>query len=239
MWALYKKEIFHFLSSLIGLVVIGVFLLLCGLFTWVFEGNVFDLAVADLRPFFNAAPMVFLFLIPAVTMKSFSEEKRLRSLELLLTLPISDLQLVLSKYFAAFTLVVLSMLPTVVYYVAIYFMADPIGNVDGGAYWGSFIGMLFLGAGFTAVGVFASAVTNNQIVSFLVAVLISFITWIGFDYIAAAFPMLESVFYPLSMEQHYIQLAKGVVSSRDIIFFIALIGVFILSTRWVIQSRNR
>lgn len=239
MWALYKKEIFHFLSSLIGLVVIGVFLILCGLFTWVFGNNVFDNGVADLRAFFDAAPMVFLFLIPAVTMKSFSEEKRLRSLELLLTLPISDLKLVFSKYLAAFTLVVLSMLPTIVYYVSIYFMADPVGNVDGGAYWGSFIGMLFLGAGFTAIGIFASAITNNQIVSFLIAVLLSYVAWIGLDQLAMAVPSLEAVLFPLSMEQHYMQLAKGVLSSRDIIYFIALIGIFVLSTRLIIQSRNK
>ena len=162
MLSLLLKEIRSFLSSLIGYIVISVFLLLIGLFTWVFQGdfNILDLLYADMKGFFQLGPLVFMFLIPAITMRSFSEEKRTGTIELLFTKPLSDLQIILSKYFASLILVLFAILPTLTYYYSIYQLGDPKGNIDTGQMWGSYIGLLLMGSGFVSIGIFCSAITS-------------------------------------------------------------------------------
>lgn len=242
MWALLSKEIRSFLSSVIGYVVIAVFLLLTGLFMWGFEGNlqVLDSGYATLSTLFYVAPWVFMFLVPAITMRSFSEEKRTGTIELLFTRPLTDLQIVLSKYFAGVALVFLSLLPTLVYYYSVYELGNPVGNLDVGGTWGSYLGLLFLGAGFTSIGVFASAISDNQVVAFILALFLCFVLYSGLDQIASfdLFGSMDRFVQELGISEHYDSMSRGVIDTRDVAYFISLSGIFIVLTRTVLQSRK-
>lgn len=235
------KEVNAFLSSLIGYVVMVVFLLLSGLFLWVFEGdtNILNSNYADLTPFFYIAPWVFLFLIPAISMRSFAEEKKSNTLELLLTKPLSLNQLIMGKFFAGFILVLITLIPTLIYVITIYNLGNPIGNIDMGGTWGSYIGLLFLSASFLAIGIFSSSITSNQIIAFILATFLSFFFFIGFESIASfkLFGSLDSYFIDIGINAHYQSLSRGVIDTRDVIYFLTLISLFILSTKLVIKSR--
>jgi ABC-2 type transport system permease protein len=242
LFALVKKEIRSFLSSLIGYIVIAVFLLLTGLFTWVFSGdmNLLDGGYANLNTLFNIAPWVFLFLIPAVCMRLFADEQQLGTLETLLTKPLSELQIVLAKYFAGLSLVIFALLPTLIYYYSVYQLGAPTGNLDGGGIMGSYLGLLFLAAGFVAIGVFASAISNNQVIAFLLAIFICFLTFIGFDYLAEI-PFLspfDAAILKLGINQHYLSMSRGVIDTRDVIYFISLIVIFVILTKTKLESRK-
>lgn len=240
MRVLILKEIRGFLGSLIGQVVVVVFLLITGLFLWVFPDNILDMGYADLGPLFFIAPWVFLFLVPAVTMRSFSEERRTGTIELLLTKPLTELQLVLAKYIASVVLVLIALLPTLVYWYSLNDLAMPRGNLDNGGIIGSYIGLFFLASSFAAIGVFASAITENQVVAFMVAVFIAFFLFIGFDLIASfdVFGALEGPIKAIGIQDHYASLSRGVLDLRDVIYFVATIGVFLLLTRTALQSRR-
>lgn len=240
MRALIGKEIQGFLGSLIGHIVIVVFLLLTGLFLWVFPGNILDSGYADLGVLFYIAPWVFLFLVPAITMRSFSEERRTGTIELLLTKPISEMRLVLAKYLAAVVLVVLALVPTLVYWYSIGSMAVPAWNIDSGGIRGSYIGLFFLASTFTAIGIFASSLTESQIVAFLIAVFLCFIVYVGFDLIAdfSAFGALEGPIKGLGIQQHYDSMSRGVIDLRDVLYFLGVDAIFLMATRTVVQSRT-
>lgn len=242
MIALIRKEIRSFLSSLTGYIVIIIFLLLTGLFLWVFpsESNILLGGYSTIEPLFVIAPWVFLFLIPAITMRSFAEEKRTGTIELLFTRPLTDIQIILAKYLGALALVIISLLPTLIYYYTVYQYGAPKGNIDTGATWGSFIGLVFLGSAFTAIGLFASAVTENQIVSFILAAFLSFLVYNGFDSIAslANFGYLENIIRTLGINEHYISVSRGVVDTRDIMYFVTVNIVFFLITATLIKSRK-
>ncbi len=240
MRALILKEVRGFLGSLIGQIVIVVFLLTTGLFLWVFPDNILDLGYADLGPLFQLAPWVFLFLVPAVTMRSFSEERRTGTIELLLTRPVTEATVVVAKYLAAVALVLLALLPTLVYYWSVGDLAVPRWNIDTGGTWGSYIGLLLLGMCFCAVGVFASALTDNQIVAFLVAVFLCFVLYLGFELVADfdAFGALEGPIKAIGIQQHYTSLSRGVIDLRDVVYFGGVITIFLLMTRTVLQSRR-
>jgi ABC-2 type transport system permease protein len=235
------KEVNAFLSSLIGYVVMLVFLLLTGLFLWAFEGdtNILSSHYADLSPFFYIAPWVFLFLIPAITMRSFAEEKKTNTLELLLTKPLSLNELISGKFFAGLILVIISLIPTLTYVISIYLLGNPVGNIDMGGTWGSYIGLLFLSASFLSIGIFSSSITSNQIVAFILATFLSFFIFIGFESIASfkLLGSLDNLFINIGINAHYQSLSRGVIDSRDIIYFLALISIFFLSTKLVIKSR--
>jgi len=241
MFAILQKEINNFLNSMIAYIVIGVFLVAIGLFMWVFpETSVLEYGYADMQTLFNMAPWVFLFLIPAITMRSFSEEKKAGTMELLLTKPITDLQLIMGKYLACFLLALLALVPTLLYYYSVYALGNPVGNVDSAAVTGSYIGLFFLAAIFTAIGIFASAITENQIVSFILAVFLSFLIYAGFDYIASV-NVWESVSYFISylgIAFHYNALSKGLIDSRDILYFLSVIALMVLGTKLVLESRK-
>lgn len=242
MIALYKKEIRSFLSSLIGYVVIAVFLLITGLFMWIFPGdsNVLDMGFSSMETLFYISPWVFMFLIPAITMRFFAEEKRNGTIELLFTKPISDLEIILSKYFAGLTLVIISLLPTLLYYATIYQLGNPVGNIDSGGTWGSYIGLVFLAAAYVSIGIFASSISNNQIVSFLLAAFLCFIFFTGFQAIGdfKLLGPLDNFIISLGINDHYLSLSKGLIDSRDVIYFLAFIAIFILFTQVVLQSRK-
>ncbi|MGZ4042522.1 MAG: gliding motility-associated ABC transporter permease subunit GldF [Bacteroidia bacterium] len=245
MLVLYIKEIRSFLSSLIGYIAIGVFITLIGIFMWIIpsEGggsNVLDNGFANIDPLFTIGPWVYLFLIPAITMRTFSEEKKTGTIELLLTRPLTDLQIVLAKYFAGLTLVIISLLPTLIYYYTIHVLSYPKGNVDTGGMWGSYTGLLFLGAGFVAIGIFASAIAENQVIAFIIALLLCFLCYIGFDFIgdSGVFGKYDALFKGLGINAHYISMSRGVIDTRDALYFISLIAVFNLVTKLVLQSRK-
>ncbi|MES2678762.1 MAG: gliding motility-associated ABC transporter permease subunit GldF [Bacteroidota bacterium] len=245
MFTLYLKEIRSFLSSLIGYIAIGVFISLIGIFLWVIPSdsggsNILDNGFANIDPLFSIAPWVYLFLIPAITMRSFSEEKKTGTLELLLTRPLTDLQIVLSKYLAGFTLVIVSLLPTLIYYYTVNLLGLPKGNIDTGGMWGSYIGLLFLGAGFVAIGIFASAIAENQVIAFIIALLLCFFCYIGFEYIAQSgmFGKYDVLFKSLGINDHYVSMSRGVVDTRDALYFISVIALFNLLTKLVLESRK-
>lgn len=245
MLILLRKELSSFLSSLIGYIVISVFLTAIGLFMWVFPSsagqfNVLDAGYANIDTLFIMAPWVFMFLVPAVTMRSFSEEKRAGTIELLLTRPLSDWEIILAKYFAGFLLVVFSLLPTLVYFFSVWTLGNPPGNIDTGGMWGSYLGLLFLAGGFVAIGIFASSVTDSQIIAFILAVFFSFFCYIGFESISSLdlFGPVDSFILKLGINEHYISMSRGVIDTRDVIYFASLAGVFLILTKTVMESRK-
>ncbi len=241
MLAILKKEFNGFLNSLIAYIVITVFLVAIGMFMWVFpESNVLDYGFADMQTLFNMAPWLFLFLIPAITMRTFAEEKREGTIELLLTKPITDLQLILGKYLAALLLALFALLPTLLYYYSVYELGNPQGNVDSAAVVGSYIGLVFLAGVFAAIGVFASSVSDNQIISFVIAVFLCYIIYTGFDLIASLPVWGKYSYYvsQLGISYHYSAISKGLIDSRDVLYFLSVIAIMVLSTKLVLSSRK-
>ena len=242
MRVLLLKEIRGFFSSLTGYIVIIVFLIINSLFMWVFPGelNILDSGYATLDPFFTMAPWIFLFLVPAITMRSFAEEKRSGTLEFLLTKPLTDLQIVMAKYLGGLLLVLLSLLPCLVYYWSVSHLGNPPGNLDTGGTWGAFIGLFFLAAIYVSIGIFTSAASDNQIIAFILAVLLSFVVYMGFDYLAAVpmFQSLDAFLLNLGINEHYKSISRGVVDSRDVIYYVAVIVFFIVLTKVRLESRK-
>ncbi|MBK9283834.1 MAG: gliding motility-associated ABC transporter permease subunit GldF [Sphingobacteriaceae bacterium] len=245
MYILYLKEIRSFLSSLIGYMAIGVFISLIGVFMWIIPSesggsNILDNGFANIDPLFYIAPWVYLFLIPAITMRSFSEERKSGTLELLLTRPLSDLQIVLAKYFAGLTLVLISLLPTLIYYYSVNALCQKNTGMDTGGMWGSYVGLFFLGAGFVAIGTFASAISENQVIAFIFALLLCFVCYIGFDFIAdsGVFGKYAALIKNLGINEHYTSMSRGVIDTRDAIYFISVAALFNLLTRLVLESRK-
>jgi ABC-2 type transport system permease protein len=242
MYALLKKEIRSFLSSLIGYVVISVFLLITSLLLWIVPGgsNILENGYANIDPLFVMAPWVFLFLIPAITMRSFAEERKAGTIELLFTRPLADMQIIFAKFFAGFILVMFSLLPTLAFYYTVSKLGNPAGNLDTGGMWGSYIGLLFLGGAFVAIGIFASSLTDNQIISFVLAVVFSVFCFIGLDMASSIefFSKADSFLLSLSINTHYISLSRGVIDTRDVLYFVSLIAIFLLATRTTLESRK-
>jgi len=246
MFILYLKEIRSFLSSQIGYIAIGVFISLIGLFLWIIPSesggaNILDNGYANIEPLFYIAPWVYLILIPAITMRSFSEEKKNGTIELLLTRPLTDLQIVLAKYLAGLSLVLISLLPTLIYYYSVHaIVASKISGVDTGAMWGSYIGLFFLGAGFVAIGIFASAIAENQVVAFILALLLCLFAYIGFEFIAESgvFGKNGLFFKKLGITDHYLSMSRGLIDTRDLIYFISVIVIFNLLTKIVLEKRK-
>jgi ABC-2 type transport system permease protein len=242
MFTLFRKEIFSFLNSLIGYLAIIVFLIINGLFLWVFPlgFNIIDYGYASLDNLFTLSPFVFLFLIPAITMRSFADEKKSGTIEMLLTKPLTDIQIILAKYFAGVTLVFFALLPTLIYGLSVYLLGLPKGNLDMGGMWGSYIGLLFLASAFVAVGLFVSSVTDNQIIAFILALIISGFFYTGFDFVAqlALFGKTDLFILSLGIQAHYTSMSRGVIDTRDVLYFLSLIGIFILLTKVVLESRK-
>lgn len=242
MKSLYLREIRSFLHSLIGYIIISVFLIITGLFLWVFplDFNILDMGYANLDGLFMVAPFVFLFLVPAITMKSFAEEKRLGTIELLLTKPLSDLEIIMAKFFADVTLLVISLIPTFIYYYSVYRLGFPKGNLDQGAIWGSYLGLLFIGAAFISIGIFVSSITDNQIISFVLSFLLCGAIYIGFEFIYSLelFGSFDLFVKSLGISHHYSSISRGVIDTRDVIYFLSVITLFILLSKVSLQSRK-
>ena len=232
MTAILKKEFNSFFSSPIAYLVIGVFLLINGLFLWVFKDdfNILNAGFADLNPFFFLAPWVFLFLIPAITMKSFADEFNSGTIELLKTKPISDWQIMLGKFTAALLLVIVALIPTLTYVYTVYSLGNPTGNIDFGSTIGSYLGLLFLASTYTAIGLFTSTLSKNQIVAFILGVFITFFLYYGFDAIANSMGN-DLTIKKIGINKHFKSISRGVIDTRDIIYFISVTVFFLFITK--------
>lgn len=240
MIAILRKEINLFLNSLIAYVIISVFLTGIGLLMWVFpETSVLDYGFADMSSFFSLCPYIFMFLIPAITMRMFSEEKRAGTMELLFTRPVHDIEIIIGKYLAGVFLVGFSLLPTILYYYSIKYLGNPVGNIDTAGVIGSYFGLFLLGAVFTSIGVFSSSFTENQVTAFVISVFLCFFLYFGFDAISslALFSGFADVIDQIGILYHYNSMSKGLIDSRDVIYFLSIICVMLLSTNLVLRSR--
>ncbi|MCS6821827.1 MAG: gliding motility-associated ABC transporter permease subunit GldF [Microscillaceae bacterium] len=241
MFAIFKKEVRSFLSSLIGYLVMIVFLLGTGLFMWFFpQTNVLDLGFADLETLFTLAPYIYLFLIPAITMRTFAEERKTGTIEFLLTRPLSEWDILLGKYFASLFLVFFTLLPTLIYYYSVYELGNPRGNIDTAGTFGSYLGLIFLGAVFTAIGIFASSLTENQIVAFILALVLCFLLYEGFTLFANVSQASDWAYFitQLGIDYHYNFIRKGLIDSRNILYFLSVIYLMLLFTKAKIKQRK-
>lgn len=242
MFSIFRKEVNLFLSSLIGYATISVFLVLTGLFMWVFpDYSVITYGYASLDSFFGMAPYVFLFLIPAITMRAFSEEIQTGTIELLFTRPLSQGQILLGKYLACVFLVFLSILPTLIYFYSVYQLGDPLGNIDVGATVGSYIGLLSLGAVFSAIGIFASSLTSNQIIAFISSFFLCAFFYDAFNSLSRLeifFGTLDTTIEAIGINYHYRSISRGLVDTRDLIYFLSVITLFLVSTKTILQHRR-
>ncbi|HYE56518.1 MAG TPA: gliding motility-associated ABC transporter permease subunit GldF [Chitinophagaceae bacterium] len=233
MWAICKKELRQFFSSLTGYIAIIVFLLLNGLFLFVFpDTNLLDYGYATLEQFFEQSPWILLLLIPAITMRSFADEFRGGTFEILRTRPLTNLQIVNGKYTGSLIVVLIALLPTLIYAYTVHALAIE-GGIDSGLTLGSYIGLLFLVAVFTAIGICCSSFTNNAVVAFLVAAFVCFIMYNGFNAISRIPAFSAGADYYIEMlgiDFHYRSVSRGVLDTRDIVYFLSLIILFLAIT---------
>lgn len=242
MFTLYIKEIKSFFNSVIGYVIIGTFLIISGLFLWVFESgdNVFANGTADIQGFFNLAPYIFLFIIPALTMRSFSEEKKAGTMELLFTKPISDIQIIGAKFLACETLLLLAILSTLIYVVTVWNLGATPGNIDLGSTLGSYLGLFLLGTIFCCIGIFASSLTSSQIVAFILGALFCFLLYVGFELIYSidSFGTFGAAIKKWGIADHYFSISKGVIDTRDLVYYITTSFLFLFGTWLVLLKRK-
>jgi len=242
MKAILLREIQSFFGSLIGYLVIVVFLLLNGLFLWIFQGNfnILDNSFADLTSFFTLSPWVLIFLIPAVTMRSFADERKQGTIELLLTKPLRLWQIVGGKFLGAFLLIMIALLPTLIYVYAIYNLTSPPTIIDSGSIIGSYFGLLFLVAGYTAIGIFTSVLTENQIVAFILSVFICFLLYFAMEGIATQFSSYNDFIASFGMDYHFRSICRGVLDTRDIVYFLSVTTFFLSLTIFKLKMlKNR
>ena len=241
MLAVFKRELFSFLSSLMAYITIGIFLLACGLMFWFFpDTSILDYGYAEMDGFFSLVPYLFMFLISAITMRSFAEERKEGTYVLLATRPLTDTQIIFAKYLACIVLVLFSLLPTLVYYYSISQLGLPKGNIDTGAVVGSYIGLFLLGNAFTAIGIFASSITKNQIIAFAIAVFLCFFAYSGFNSVSqiTALAGIESVLVNIGVAEHYQSISRGVLDTRDLVYFITFVALFLGLTKLAIGGRK-
>jgi ABC-2 type transport system permease protein len=242
MKAIYLRELGSYFSSMIAYITLGLLLTILGLVLWLFpDFSLLLTPFASVDSLFSVAPMIFIFLIPAFTMRSFSEERQAATLELLLTRPVPSWKIVLAKYFATLTWLVIALLSTLVYVYTVYQLGSPKGNIDLGQIAASYLGLFFLGAVFCAIGIFTSAQTANQIIAFVTAVFMCFVFYYGFYFLSklASFTgSLDAVIESLGIDYHYYSISRGILDTRDIVYFISVIGICLTWT-WVAISKRR
>ena len=241
MWSIFKKEWSQFFGSLTGYVSIGVFLLVMGLNVFVFEGNVLESGYATLDVFFGLAPWIMILMVPAITMRSFSEEFQSGTIEMLATKPLSDTQIILGKYLAAFSLLIFALAPTLIYFFAIKTLSLEGAGIDSGATWGSYIGLLLLGMLFTAAGIWSSTFSNNQIVAFLAGVFLCYLVFDAFYRISLLSVFAGSADYIIQSfgaGAHYDAISRGVIDSRDLVYFFSVSALFLLFTKISVEGKK-
>lgn len=241
MLTILKKEISDFFSSLTAYITIGIFLIVTGLFLWVFpDSSILDYGYAGLDSLFKIAPYIFMFLIPAITMRSIAEERKEGTYEFLATRPLTDWQIIFGKYFACVLIVLMALIPTLIYYYTVYQLGVTKGNVDTGAVIGSYLGLFLLGSAFVAIGIFTSSLSKNQIVAFAIAVFLSFFAFSGFDSISRilSFQNFDIFITSLGINEHYESINRGVLDTRDLIYFLSLIFLFLVATKTILGGRK-
>jgi len=242
MWVIFRKEIQAFFNSMVGYLVISIFLVGTGLFTWIFpQTSLLNYGYAGLDTLFFITPFVYLFLIPAVTMRAFAEEKQQGTIELLFTHPLTDYQIIIGKYLACWILVIFALAPTLLYYFSIYELGATRGNIDSAATAGSYLGLILLGGVFTAIGILASALTDNQIIAFITAVFLCFILYAGFSSLAniSIWSNYSFIISQLSLDFHYNALSKGLIDSRNVIYFLSYIILFLYLTKVTLENLRK
>jgi ABC-2 type transport system permease protein len=239
MKSLFLKEISAFFGSLTGYLVLVLFLVALGLIVWVFpETSVLDYGYADLESLFLYTPYVFTFLIPAISMRSLAEERRAGTWELLQTSPLSLVQIILAKYLALLLLVFLAVLPTLCYAYSISLLGSPLGNLDWAGFFGSWLGLLMIGATFAAVGLFASSLTSQQVVAFVLGVFLCFLLYFGLTALAGMVPGDWAYWVEeLSLSYHYDSLSRGVIDSRDLFFLLGMIWIFLGAAVLILKGK--
>lgn len=251
MRSIYIKEINLFFSSIVGYVALIVFLAACGLFLWIIPNFSFlEYGYASMDKFFEIAPWLLLLLVPAVTMRSLADEYRSGTIEWLKTKPLTDLQIIGGKYLATISLIIFALLPTLIYVYTLHNLSQTYSTQDGqvhiipldtGAIIGSYIGLFFLAATFAAVGIFCSSLTGNQVVSFLISLLACYLLYTGFEQLSRLPKFSEGIDYYLSMvgmEFHYNSISRGFIDTRDVVYFLSMILIFISLTRFSLNSRT-
>lgn len=241
MWIIIKKELRFFFSSPTGYLISGIFLVGTSMFLWVLPGeyNVLDSGYANVNGLFAMAPWLYLFLCPAITMRMIAEERQTGTVETLLARPVPVWRIVVGKWMASWILVASALLPTVLWYAMVMLMAEPQYNVDGGAFWGSWIGLVLLAMVYCAVGVFGSSVTNSQIVAFVVSAIVCFLLYYGFELIGTLMP--GNVAYTLRLfgiNAHYSSMSRGVIDSRDMVYYAMVAALFVWAAVRTVSHRR-
>ena len=233
MLAIFKKEFNSFFTSTIAYLTIGMFLLINGLFLWVFDDdfNVLNAGFADLTSFFYLAPWILIFLIPAITMKTFADEFRSGTIEILKTRPITNVTLVLGKFFAILTLLIIVLIPTFVYVYSIHELGNPVGNLDYGSISGSYLGLFLLASSFASIGIFTSTLSKNQVVAFLLGICMVLLFYYGFDAVSSLFGDYSYTIKLFGMNEHYKSISRGVIDSRDVLYFMSIIIFFLFVSK--------
>lgn len=243
MFSLYTKEIRSFLGSIIGYVFILIYLIASGLFHWIlsYNTNLLEGAEADLIPFFNLSPVILLILIPAITMRSIAEERRTGTIELLFTRPISDIGVILAKYFAGVSLMLIAIIPTIIYYFSMYYLGKPTGTIDLGATITSYLGLILLGSTFVSIGIFASSLSSSQIVSFILSMFLCWFIYDGLELLGAFSQVgeLDTIIRYFGISYHFNAIKKGVIDSSDIVYFLSVIFLFLYASLTSVKSLKR
>lgn len=243
MKSIFKREIKHFFESAIGMMVVGVFLLTTSLFLFVFpDTSILSSPYVSLDIFFDLAPSLFIFLIPAITMRSIAEERQEGTLEVLLTQPIQPFDLIVGKWLASWTLVLIALFPTIAYYFTLYQLGDPIGNIDSGAIAGSYLGLFLLAGAYSSIGVFASTLADNQIVAFIIGAFLAFLFFYGFFYFSLlpiVVGRLDELIQMIGMDYHYRSISRGVVDLRDVLYFFSTISFFVFAAVIMVEKRKQ
>ena len=235
------KEIAGFFTSWVAYIIMAAFMLVTGLFLWVFpESSILDYGYAGLDSFFNITPYLFIFLVPAITMRAIAEEKKEGTFELLATRPLSDWDILFGKFLACLAIVLLTLLPTLIYYFSIHQLGITNGNIDTGAVIGSYIGLVLLTSAFTSIGLFTSSLSNNQIISFTIAVFLCFFSFSGFDSISSIISLQQigSFLTELGINQHYQSVSRGVLDTRDLIYFLSFTALFLFLSKTILGARK-
>jgi len=242
MITLYKKEISIFFSTIIGYLIIGLFLLISSLILWhdISEINILDNAYASMDSFFSIAPLIFLLFIPSVSMRVFSEEFNTGTIETLITKPISSFEIVTAKFFAVLSLVIIAISPTITYVISIYFLGETTGNLDLAAVVGSYIGLLLLSSIFSSISVYASSLSSNQIVAFILAIVMSSFFFFGFDILSQlpSLQIVDLILQKIGISYHYNMMSKGLLKVSDLVYFMSVSLLFIKLTEVVIKNKN-
>ncbi|NOT37966.1 MAG: ABC transporter permease subunit [Saprospiraceae bacterium] len=238
MWTIFRKDISHYFSQLVAYIVVGIFILILGLLMWVFpDFSILYFNYASLDQVFAIVPVLFSFIIPALTMRSFSEEIHSGTLEILLTKPLTETQIVLGKFLAGLFMTLICLLPSLIYFYSVYQLGSPKGNIDTGAVTGSYIGLILLAASFVAIGIYGSVISKNQVSAFLISTFICFTLFYGFYYFSKLpifFGKTDDLIQRIGMDFHYNNISKGAIDTRDIIYFGSVIFFFLyLSIHWI------